>query len=80
MSAPVYVLRSPPQILSRSLYSSDDPITVTFGVAAALRAAGGAEPGEVLRSGNAFPFKVGHRVTYEQLLDVLMQSKKVVTL
>lgn len=80
MSSVVYVLRSPVQTMASVLYPSDDPGVVTLGIEGAVSTMVPSQPSEVLKSGDVLHFKVGERLTYKQLLDVIIEAGKVITL
>jgi hypothetical protein len=77
MSSLVYILRSPPQHISLSLYSPDDPHAVVLGIegtgASSYRT-------EVLKPGGLLSLKTGQALTNKEFLHVIMNTKKVITL
>jgi hypothetical protein len=80
MTSLVYMLRSPARTISHALFLHDNPNIAFLGVEGALTSGSQSQPAEVLQSGSILPFKTGERLTYRQLLDVLITSGKVVTL
>jgi hypothetical protein len=80
MTSLVYMLRSPMSTISRSLFLCNDPAITVLGIEGALTSVSQSQPTEVLQSGGVLPFRRGERLTYRQLLDVLITSGKVVTL
>lgn len=80
MSPLVYVLRSPAHTIAPALYSSDKPSVVILGIEGAVTTVVASQPAEILKSASTFPFKTGERVTYKQLLDVIIEAEKVITL
>jgi len=80
MSSLIYVLRSPAHPVPPSLYVSYDQNVVTFGVENAVDTVSPLESAEVLQSGNLSSLKTGERLTHKQLLEVLLDAKKVIIL
>jgi hypothetical protein len=73
MSPVVYLLRSPSQTISPSLYQSQSSALVisiedTF------------PPGKVVKTTSECPLTEGEELSYQQLLAVLFGNKKIVTL
>lgn len=80
MSSLVYILRSPAHMMAPALYLSDNSSVVTLGIEGAVNSVIPSQPAEVLKSGATLHFKVGERITYKQLLDVIIEAEKVITL
>ena len=80
MASLVYILRSPVQTLSRSLCPLTDPSVLVLlregsSYSVVQTGSGGSVPQEGLS-----PLKVGDRLTYKDLLDVVIHAGKVITL
>lgn len=73
MPAVVYVVRSPLHTLSHALFSGD-------GSAVVLSLEDPLLPGKVLRATNTTGLTEGERLSYEQVLAVVLEGKKVMTL
>src|SRR5689334_6753776 len=73
MSAVVYVVRSPLLTLSRALFPSD-------GSAVVLSLEDPLLPGRVLRATTTTGLKEGERLSYEQVLAIILAGKKTMTL
>ena len=73
MPAVVYVVRSPLHTLSHALFSGD-------GSAVVLSLEDPLLPGKVLRATNTIGLTEGERLSYEQVLAVVLEGKKVMTL
>jgi len=73
MPSVVYVVRSPLPSLSHALFSEE-------GSEAVISLEDPLLPGKVLRATNPTRLIEGERLSYEQLLAVVLKSKKVVTL
>lgn len=80
MSSLVYVLRGPLYANASALYSSGDSGVVTLGIEDAVTTIISSQPAEILQSGTLFPFKTRERLTYKQLLDVIIETEKVIIL
>jgi hypothetical protein len=80
MTSLLYILRSPVSTLSPSLILPDDPTIAILGIEGALTSISQSHPAQVLQAGSVPSLKIGERLTYRQLLDVLMTRGKVVTL
>lgn len=80
MFSMIYLLRCPAHVVPPSLYISDDPGVVTLGIENAVDTVSLLESAEVLRSGNLSSLKTGERLTHKQLLEVLLEAKKVIIL
>lgn len=72
MPSVVYVVRSPLHTVSPVLLPGDDCAVVS--VEDPLF------PGKVLRATDDSPLPEGERLSYKQLLEIVLQSKKVMTL
>lgn len=72
MSSVVYVVRSPLHTVSPALLPGDDCTVVSVGDPLF--------PGKVLRATDDPPLAEGERLSYKQLLEVILQSRKVRTL
>lgn len=73
MPAIVYVVRSPLHTLSHALFSVDDSAVV-------LSLEDPLLPGKVLRAANGTELTEGERLSYEQVLAIVLESNKVMTL
>jgi hypothetical protein len=73
MPSLIYVLRSPPESISHSLYDPKDSIVV-------LHIRNPAHPVSVLHAGQELNLKVGQTLNYEQFLNILLEGTKVITL
>jgi hypothetical protein len=73
MSSVVYVVRSPLHTLSPALFSGNGSEVV-------LSLEDPLLPGEVLRSTNELGLKAGERLSYDQLVAILLVTRNVVTL
>ena len=73
MSSVVYVVRSPLHTLSTALFSGNGSEVV-------LSLEDPLLPGEVLRSTNELGLKAGERLSYDQLVAILLVTRNVVTL
>ncbi len=80
MFSMIYLLRGPAHVVPPSLYISDDPGVVTLGIENAVDTVSLLESAEVLRSGNLSSLKTGESLTHKQLLEVLLEAKKVIIL
>lgn len=80
MSSLIYLFRGPAQTVPPSLYVSDDPSIVTFGIENVVDTVSPLESAAVLESGNLSSLKRGERLTHKQLLEVLLDAKKVIIL
>jgi hypothetical protein len=80
MTSLLYILRAPISTLSPSLFFPDDPTIAVLGIEGALTSISQSQPAEVLQVGSVPSLKTGEKLTYRQLLDVLMTGGKVVTL
>ena len=72
MSPVVYVIRSPLHTLSHALLSVDNAVVVSLEDPLL--------PGKVLRATNAHGLTEGEQLSYDQVLAILLESKKVLTL
>jgi hypothetical protein len=73
MSSVVYVVRSPLNTLSPALFSGNGSEVV-------LSLEDPLLPGAVLRGTNELGLKVGERLSYDQLVAILLDTRNVVTL
>ena len=73
MLAVVYVVRSPLHTLSQALFSMDDSAVV-------LSLENSLLPGKVLRATNGTGLTEGEQLSYEQVLAIVLESNKVMTL
>jgi len=80
MPSLVYVLRHPTCTLSSSLYLPNDRPPLTLGVETAVAVSTPGPPVQVLHSGTSSCVTTGERLTYKQLLEVLVDATKVITL
>ena len=69
----VYIVRAPLHTLSHALFSGDGS-SVVLSIEDPLL------PGKVLRATNSAGLTEGERLSYEQMLTVVLESKKVMTL
>jgi hypothetical protein len=76
----MYILRSPAHTISQSLYLPDNPNVVVLGINSTVRTVVPLQPAEVLQPGKTLHFKIGEKLTYEQLFDVIIEEEKVITL
>jgi hypothetical protein len=74
------MIRSPAHTISHSLLLPENPNVVLLAIEGAVSTAIRSQPGEVLQPGGVLAFKVGQRLTYKQLLDVLIAERTVITL
>ena len=72
MPSVVYIIRTPLNTLSPALFSGDDDSPVVLSVEDPIL------PGKVLRANNELV--VGERLSYKQLLAVVLNCEKVLTL
>lgn len=80
MSSLVYILRGPAHTMAPALYFSDNPSVMTLGIEGAVNTVVPSQPAEVLQSGDVLHFKAGKTLAYKQLLDVIIEAGKVITL
>jgi hypothetical protein len=80
MSSPIYMIRSPAQTLLHSLLLPEKRNVVVLAIEGAVTTVIRSQPGEVLQPGGVLPFKMGQRLTYRQLVDVLIVGRTVITL
>ena len=73
MPSVVYVVRSPLHTLPHALFSGEDSAVV-------LSLEDPLLPAKVLRGANPSRLTEGERLSYEQVLAIVLESKKVVTL
>ncbi|GEM_PF-1266218 len=73
MPSAVYIVRSPLHTLSHALFSLDDSAVV-------LSLEDPILPGKVLCAMNATHLREGERLSYKQVLALVIDSKKVMTL
>lgn len=73
MSVIVYMIRTPLQISSPTLF-------VTDGTALVLSLEDPHWPGKVVESHPTTQFTVGETLSYDQILKIVLESKKVITL
>ncbi len=73
MPSVVYVVRSPLHSLSRALFSGDSSAVV-------LSLEDPLLPGKVLLATSSLGLTEGERLSYEQVLAIVLENKKVVTL
>jgi hypothetical protein len=73
MPSAVYIVRSPLSTLSQALLSETSSAVVVSLEDPLL-------PGKVLRVTNTTQFTEGERLSYEQILDILLTSTKVLAL
>jgi hypothetical protein len=73
MLSVVYVVRSPLHTLSQALLSENSSAVV-------LSLEDPLLPGKVLRVTNTTQFTEGEKVSYQQILDILLRSTKVIAL
>jgi hypothetical protein len=76
MPSIVYVIRSPLHSLSHALLSEEG----SEGSVVMLSLEDSGLPGKVLRATNTSRLTEGERLSYEQVLAIVLESKKVVTL
>jgi len=80
MPSLIYVLRSPAHTISHSLYPSDNPNVVVLSIEDTVPTVIPLQPAEMLQPGKMLPFKVGEKLTYKQLFDVIIEAENVITL
>ncbi len=80
MRSLVYLVRNPVQTMPHSLFPPHDPSVMVFWIRKAIGTDSSSQTIEVLGSGSMFNLKTGQRLTYRQLLDVIIQAGKVITL
>ena len=80
MASLVYLVRSPIHTMPRSLYFPHDPNVVALGIGNIVETDSSSQRIEVLRSGNMCTLANGQLLTYSELLDVIIQAGKVITL
>ena len=80
MRSLVYLIRNSVQTMPHSLFPSHDPSVMVFGIKKVIGTDSSSQTIEVLGSGSMFNLKTGQRFTYRQLLDVIIQAGKVITL
>jgi len=73
MPSVVYVVRSPLHTLSHALFSEEGSVVI-------LSLEDPLLPGKVLRATNTARLTEGERLSYDQVLAIVLESKKVVTL
>ena len=73
MSSVVYLVRSPLQTLSHALFHEDSDAVV-------LSLEDPPYAGKVLRARNSTHLTEGERLSYEQVLAIILEGKQVVTL
>ena len=73
MLSVVYIVRSPLHTLSQALLSENSSAVV-------LSLEDPLLPGKVLRVTNTTQFTEGEKVSYQQILDILLRSRKVIAL
>lgn len=73
MSGIVYMIRTPLRISSPTLFSTDRTTLV-------LSLEDPGCPGKVMQSPPTAPFTAGETLSYAQILKVVLESKKVITL
>ncbi len=73
MLSAVYVVRSPLHTLSQALLSENSSAVV-------LSLEDPLLPGKILRVTNTTQFTEGEKVSYQQILDILLRSTKVIAL
>lgn len=73
MPSAVYIVRSPLHTLSQALLSENSSAVV-------LSLEDPLLPGKVLRVTNTTQFTEGEKVSYQQILDILLRSTKVIAL
>lgn len=73
MLSAVYIVRSPLNTLSQALLSENSSAVV-------LSLEDPLLPGKVLRVTNITQFTEGEKVSYQQILDILLRSTKVIAL
>lgn len=73
MLSAVYIVRSPLHTLSKALLSENNSAVV-------LSLEDPLLPGKVLRVTNTAQFTEGEKVSYQQILDILLRSTKVIAL
>ena len=73
MLSAVYIVRSPLHTLSQALLSENSSAVI-------LSLEDSLLPGKVLRVTNTTQFTEGETISYQQILDILLRSTKVVTL
>ena len=80
MSPLVYLLRSRAQTLPSALYPHNDSSVMSLVLESADGSVDLSQPAVMIQSGGASAWKVGEKLTYKQLLDLVLEVKKVITL
>ena len=80
MVALMYLLRSPAPTISRSLYNPDDHYHVTLAVEHGMSAPTASHLAEVVYPGGLSHLRIGTQLTVLELLALLLETRKVVTL
>ena len=80
MGSLVYLVRNPVSTMPRSLYSPHNPNVVVIGIEPTIGKDSSTQSMEVLRSGSTVGLQREQRLTYSQLLEVIIQAEKVITL
>ncbi len=80
MPSLIYVLRSPAHTISHSLYPPDNPNIVVLGINDTVPTGIPLQPAEMLQPGKMLHFKVGEKLSYKQLFDVIIEAENVITL
>ena len=76
MPFPMYLVRSPLSTLSDHLYKMGNPALLTVGIEKATHT----QPGEVLQLDERFSLTAGQSLSYPELLRIVIEQKKVITL
>lgn len=80
MSSVLYLLRHPTRTLPTSLYLPDSETGAALGIETAVATATPAEPAKVLCRGDSDSLIEGEKLTYQEMLGVLLTAQKVITL
>ena len=80
LSAPLYLLRHPAHTLSPALYAPQDVTASVFVLEATPDSPLSPQFATTLQSGERSHVPIGQRLTYAQLLELIIQAEKVVTL
>jgi hypothetical protein len=80
MTSLVYLLRSPVSTISQSLYDPEDHRHVTLAVEHGASTPTVSHPAEVVYPGDRSGLQIGARLTEVELVTVLLNARKVVTL
>jgi len=80
MSLLVYLLRSHAQVMSPALYPHNDSGVTSLAIERAASSTVPSPPAVMFQPGDTASWKVGEQLTYKQLLDLVIDAEKVITL